>query len=392
MNSCTVAYAFYESDFRVRRYAEVLAKRGGRTDAIALRADGMSRTETIKGVRLYRIQRRNFDSQGGPLDYFAKMLLFFIKSSMIILVNHIRNPYKIIIVHNVPDFFVFTAIIPRLTGTKIILDIHDILPELFCERFSKPLNSPYAMLLRIIEKYSVHFSHFVIAGNDLWRRKIAERNRYPVERCIGFINYSHMEYFEGIRHSFIPGRLSIIYPGHLSYHHGVDIAIRAMPTVLARVPQATFSIYASSWIPDYRARLERLIVDLNLMHAVCIHEALTIQELVEVYKSIDIGIVPKRGGFFASEAFSSKILDFMASGIPIVASRTTVDEFYFDDSMIKFFEIDNPADCAFKILDLYENPEKMVLLSDHGRRYAAANTWDIKKKDFEAIVDTLTKE
>jgi|WetSurMetagenome_2_1015567.scaffolds.fasta_scaffold03197_4 glycosyltransferase involved in cell wall biosynthesis len=392
MNSCTVAYAFYETDFRVSRYAEALAGPGVVTDAIALRAEGKAKTEVINGVRLYRIQKRRFDEQGGPFDYLYKMGTFFIKASFLILINHLRHPYRLIIVHNVPDFFVFTALVPRLLGAKVILDIHDILPEFFCQRFGKPLDSIYGRLLRAAEFLSVRFASFVITGNDLWREKVSKRNGVPFERTIGMVNYPHLEYFRGIEYAPRSDRLSVIYPGHLSHHHGIDIAVRAMPAVRKRVPFATLDIYAASWIPQYRYQLERMMEDLNLSSFVKIHPPRNIHELVEAYKVSDIGVVPKRGGIFAAEAFSSKILDFMASGIPIVASRTAIDEFYFDDSQIMFFKPDDAEDLARAILELHGDPARKRVLSENGKQYAAENNWGTKRPVFLDIVHSLGRK
>lgn len=392
MNSCTVAYAFYETDFRVRRYAEALVGPGAKTDAIALQSEGMEKSEMINGVRLYRIQKRKFDDQGGPFDYLVKMGLFFLKSSAIILINHFRYRYDLIIVHNVPDFFVFTALIPRLLGAKVMLDIHDILPEFFCQRFNKPLNSIYGKLLRVVEYLSAKFSNFVITGNDLWREKISKRDRLRFDRTVGFVNYPHLEYFAEINYQVRNSSLSIVYPGHLSHHHGIDVAVKAMPMIRKAVPSAMFDIYAASWIPQYRYQLEQMIADLNLDGAIRIHPPKNIHELVEIYKTADIGVVPKRGGFFAAEAFSSKILDFMASGIPIVASRTAVDQYYFDDSQIMFFEPDDHNDLARSIISLHNDPARKTALSEAGKRYAAQNNWDIKKGVFLDIARSLVKE
>jgi glycosyltransferase involved in cell wall biosynthesis len=392
MNSCTVAYAFYETDFRVSRYAEALAGPGRRTDAIALQSEGKKKVEMINGIKLRRIQKRRFDDQGGPFDYLVKMGVFFVKASAIILANHLRYRYDLIIIHGVPDFLVFTAIIPRLLGAKVMLDIHDILPEFFCQRFNKPLNSMYGKLLRVAEYLSVKFSNFVITGNDLWRDKISKRDHFPLENTIGLINYPHLKYFTGINYRVRNSSLSIIYPGHLSQHHGIDVLVKAMPMVKKAVPFAVLNIYAASWIPQYRDLLEQLIKDLSMEGAITIHEPMDIHELVEIYKTADIGVVPKRGGFFASEAFSSKILDFMASGIPIVASRTTIDEYYFDDTQIMFFEPDNPDDLARSIIALHNDPARKKALSSAGKQYAFENNWETKKRVFLDIVKSVVKE
>jgi len=100
-------------------------------------------------------------------------------------------------VHGVPDFFVFTAIIPRLLGAKVMLDIHDILPEFFCERFNKPLNSIYGKLLRVAEYLSVKFSNFVITGNDLWRDKISKRDSFSIRKDRRLYQLPAPEIFHG---------------------------------------------------------------------------------------------------------------------------------------------------------------------------------------------------
>ena len=60
---CMVAYAFYESDNRVRRYAETLAKAGYHVDAVALRKIGQKKHEIIKGVSVWRIQKREINEK-----------------------------------------------------------------------------------------------------------------------------------------------------------------------------------------------------------------------------------------------------------------------------------------------------------------------------------------
>jgi len=43
--------------------------------------------------------------------------------------------YQLIHVHSVPDFLVFAAIVPKLLGTPVVLDIHDVLPEFYASKF-----------------------------------------------------------------------------------------------------------------------------------------------------------------------------------------------------------------------------------------------------------------
>ena len=55
--------------------------------------------------------------------------------------RHVKARYQLIHVHSVPDFLVFAAWFPKLTGAKIILDIHDLLPELYAGKYGTDHNS-----------------------------------------------------------------------------------------------------------------------------------------------------------------------------------------------------------------------------------------------------------
>jgi len=68
--------------------------------------------------------------------------------------------------------------------------------------------------------------------------------------------------------------------------------------------------------------------------------------------SADIGVVPKRADSFGDQAFSTKIFEFMALGVPVIVSRTQIDSFYFDDSVVKFFDSKDEESLAEAMLEL----------------------------------------
>ena len=105
-----------------------------------------------------------------------------------------------------------------------------------------------------------------------------------------------------------------------------------------------------------------------------------------------MGIVSKRAGIFSSEAFSSKIFDFMAAGLPVIASKNKVDEYYFDDSMIMFFEPENPDDLDRCIIELYNNPEKRKSLSKKEKEFVKKNNWEVKKILYLNLAERLTND
>jgi len=72
-------------------------------------------------------------------------------------------------------------------------------------------------------------------------------------------------------------------------------------------------------------------------------------------ENADLGVVPKRTDSFGNEAFSTKIPEFMALGVPVVVSDTKIDRYYFDDSSVKFFRGNDQKDLARYLLLLIGN-------------------------------------
>src|SRR5262249_6040611 len=141
MRACMVSYSDYESDSRVRRYGETLVRQGYRVDALALNIAGKSTGDVVNGVRVFRIQNRVYDEHS-KFTYLRKLLLFLARSMFFLAREHLKEPYDVIHVHSVPDFEVFSALVPKMMGCKVILDIHDILPEFYASKFKISSTSP----------------------------------------------------------------------------------------------------------------------------------------------------------------------------------------------------------------------------------------------------------
>lgn len=388
-NACIIAYTFYEMDYRVRRYAEALAGQGYKVDVIALRGEKDPEEDSLNGVRIYKIQKRNYKEKNS-YKFLLNHLRFFFKGGWLLSVKHLRNRYQFIHVHNIPDFLIFMGIIPKLTGAKLILDVHDIVPEYFSQKFNKSLDSLIARLLLLTEKASTRFADHVIVANDIWREKIIKRDFLKSERCTTILNYPLLDFYKARRERKSGGDFRLIYPGTISDQHGLDVAIKAIALAKNKIPDIRLDIFALGGSLFLTNSLKSLVKNLDLEKNVSFLKPVNPELLGKFISEADVGIVPKKSGLFSDEAFSTKILDFMAAGIPVLASRTRIDEYYFDDTQIKFFEVEDPDDMARAICELYEKPKLRESLSDNGRQFIAKNNWEVKKSLYDDILKTLS--
>jgi glycosyltransferase involved in cell wall biosynthesis len=383
--ACMLAYTFYETDGRVMRYAEALMQDGATVEAIVLRRDNQTEEEIINGVNVLRIQGR-VKNETGKFSYLARVVMFFFRSMIEITRRHLKEPYDIIHVHSVPDFEVFAAFVPKLLGAKVILDIHDIVPEFYAAKFKVGQDSLVFSALKFVEKISAAFADHVIIANDLWREKLTTRS-VSKDKCSAFINYPDISVFNpALNIGKTNGKFIIIYPGSLNWHQGLDIAVSAFAIIKDKAPNIELHIYGEG---SAKAELQKQIADLQLSDKVFLSSPLPLRDIAAVMANADLGIVPKRNDSFGGDAFSTKILEFMALGTPIVVADTRIDQYYFNESLLRFFKAGDVNDLARVMLEAYHNRGLSNQLATRALTFAHHHSWETKKSDYLTLVEQL---
>jgi glycosyltransferase involved in cell wall biosynthesis len=383
---CMVAYSNYETDNRVMRYAEELAKRGDHVEVLALKGDKTQpRFETIDGVHVCRVQRRYRKKEQNRISYVFPLIQFFLLCSARLSWRHIKKSYDLIHVHNMPDFLVFTAWLPKLAGCKIILDIHDIVPEFYASKFDISSNARGVEILKNLERASARFSNHVIVSNHLWLDTFAARNSAR-DKCSVFINNVNSSVFWPHHQRRNDGKFVILFPGGLQWHQGLDIALRAFQKITNQAPHAEFHIYGDGHM---KQSLIDLAHELGMDGKVRFFDPLSVRQIAKVMANADLGVVPKRADSFGDKAYSTKIMEFMAVGVPVIVSSTTIDRYYFDDSVVRFFPSGDSDALAEAMLEMISDPNLRRQMAARASEYAVRNSWETRKEDYLHLVDSL---
>jgi glycosyltransferase involved in cell wall biosynthesis len=383
---CMLTHSVYETDNRVMRYAEALAERGDEVDVLCVKRDrNQPDTETVNRVQIHRVLRRSGKRAKGQTAYLLPLLRFWVNSAVWLTWKNLKRRYDLIHVHNVPDFLVFAAWAPKLTGAKVILDIHDIVPEFYGSKFGKQEDTTAVHMLKWMERLSARYADHVIIANHLWLDKYAQRTRTN-GKCSVLINYVDTGIFQPRPRSRHEGKQVILFPGSLQWHQGLDIAIRAMPKINARVPQAELHIYGDG---NMKGSLVALVQELGLNEHVRIFNPLPVRQIAEIMANADIGVVPKRADSFGNEAYSTKIMEFMSLQVPVVVSNTKIDQYYFDNSGVRFFESGNPDALADAVCDVLGSQELRQQMVERASKHAARNDWATAKVKYLNLVDGL---
>ena len=225
-----MAYTYYEIDPRVIREAEAAAEAGFEVDVLVLRRQGSPRTEMVRGVRVIRFNQAKF--RGRKLSkYLSAYLEFFLRCFVKSTLLFFKRRYAVIHVNNMPDFLVFSTIIPRLFGTKVILDIHDPMPNTFASKFKGGENGFYYWLLLCQERLSAAYSNRVITVHDPVKHGILMKHGLAQDSIEVIANFADEQVFP-LRKSYeVNEKIKFVFHGTILERSGLGMLMTALSMV-----------------------------------------------------------------------------------------------------------------------------------------------------------------
>ncbi len=390
---CMVVFATYPlGETRVQREAEALIKDGYEVDVICCRTQGSLSVDEYKGVKIYREKYKGllkFWKPGSLGEKLYQYLFFFMTSAHRITKLHFQTHYDSIQVHNLPDFLVFAAIIPKLFNVPIILDLHDLMPEFYASRFQSD-RSIFAWLIRLQEKMSCRFADHVITVSEHWRQLLIHRG-VPGEKCSVVMNVADDSIFNSSEPVLLPQQnevvFRLIYHGAMVERYGLDLIIRAIDQVKDEISGIHLTLIGYG---DFLPQMKSLVQNLNLNQQVTFIDSVLAEELPQAIRSCHLGVVPYRNDVFTDGLLPTKLLEYAALGMPAIASRTTTIESYFSNANVEFCKPDSVDDLARCILFLYRNPKRLTELAQGSEKFNQRYNWKNTSEIYVNLVNKLT--
>lgn len=386
-----VMFSYHPADPRPRRAAEALVSQGMTVDMICLREDSrQAKREVLNGVDVRRVSiaRR----RGGVFGYVFQYSAFLLMASVIIAMRSLIRRYELVYVHNMPDVLVLSGLIPKLFGAKVVLDLHDPMPELMMTIFGFPSEAKSVRLLKLLEKWSMKIADSVVTVNRACAKIFASRS-CPAQKIRVVMNSPDEEIFR-----FRPARAQaaapagskpfvIMYHGSLVERNGPDLAVEAFARVRRSIPSAELRIYGSR-----NAFLERVMDSVRkqgLEGAVHYLGPRPLEQIVEAIEQCDVGIIPNQRSIFTELNTPTRIFEYLALGKPVIAPRAPGICDYFDDESLLFFELGNAEDLARKIEYVFEHPAEVAAITRRGQEVHHAHTWRQERSRLTGLVAEL---
>ena len=352
---CLIRQGFFPLDTRVRREVHALASAGHQVDVICVRRPGQGRRERVGPVTVHRLPLPLQRGEGRG-RYLLQYGTFALAAAVMCSLLHVRRRFEVVQVNSMPDALVFAAAIPRLMGARVLLDLHECMPEFFSVKFGVRPGHPALRLLAAVEQLSIRFADRVITCTDQMRETFVGRGADPAKIEV-VLNSADEGIFDATRNppaSRRPGRFTVLCHGAIELSYGIDTLIRAAALLRDDIPELRVEIFGDG---TYRPQVRALCDELDLNGSVRVSDGWApIEQLVAAIADADVGIVAMRRNAFRDLTHCNKMFDFIAMRRPVVVSRTRAVEAYFPASCFALFDSGDERDLARAIRSLYDDP------------------------------------
>ncbi len=389
MRICHVAYAYFPADPRVRREVDALRGAGHEVDVICLRGENEARIETVHGTHITRIPLQAH--RGGRVRYAFQYALFFILSSVALLRLHRLRRLRIVHVHSLPDFQVFCSLPLKLRGVRVILDLHEALPEIVAARFRPGVGSLLIRLARVAERLSVHFADQVITVNDTISHLVMKRSgprREPVvvmnspdARVVQVGDVNALK-----RQLGLDSDPAIVYVGGINPERDLTTLLRAVSSLRDRRPMQI--VIAGYGDPDYVRSLQDIASGLPSSHAVLFLPRIPQDQVLTYLALSSLGVISYEESPLTEVAIPTKVFEYAAAGKPMAIARLRALADLFGDAA-EFFRPGDERDLALAIERILTDPARAKQLADNARDVLGRCSWEIMQRRLLSAYERL---
>lgn len=351
-----ITQSHFPEDPRPRHEAMVASDVVSRVGVIAMQTDTsqrcVARFGSIAIVRLRASKKR-----GSALTYLSEYFSFATRAWALVRTDPRFNGAQVIHVHSLPDFLVFAARPARARGARVVIDLHEILPEFTRSKFRGLAGRIGEFLARHVERWSRNQATVTVTVNRSVEELLRSRLANPHERIVVVHNVPDEHEMgpprppsESVRDPF-----RLVYHGTLTPLYGLDLTVTAVVRCLAAGERITYDIYGSGPSLNF---LATQIASGPGRKAIVLAGTIPHEELRPRLTGYDAGLLGTRADGMTQFSLSTKLLEYVHLGLPVVAPRLPAYERYFPSPALWYYAPDDPIDASRVVSELVHTSAK----------------------------------
>jgi glycosyltransferase involved in cell wall biosynthesis len=383
---CVVRQFYFPLDIRVRREVEALLGAGHEVDVVCLRAPGEPSFVQEERLTIRRLPMKH--TRGGIAGYLTRYPAFLAMASATVAVLHLKRRYDIVQVHSLPDTLVLAGAFPRLLGARVLLDLHEVMPEFVASKFRLPMSDPKVRMVARAEQFSIRMADAVLTCTDQMKEAFVQRGA-PADKITVILNSADEAVFDVVAFppSPQPDRFTLVCHGTIEERYGLDLVIEAVALLRDELPNLHFEVYGQG---EYRERLEQMVRERGLEDRVHISRAfIPMADLLRAISRADVGVVAMKQDVFRDLTHCNKMFEFLALQIPVITSRTRSVAAYFPDEALRYFRPGDVEDLADAIRELHADAGRRQELVEQGTKAFEPYRWPEQRRIYREVVSGL---
>jgi glycosyltransferase involved in cell wall biosynthesis len=372
---------------RVLREARAAVDAGFEVDVVAMANPGEQRRSKGDGVYIYRLPYLR-STRSHPRALIGEYAGYTLLATLAVARLHAVRRYGVIHVHNPPDFLVAAALLPRLSGARLIFDVHDLAPELFSLRLAgRHWVRAAERSLRMAESVAMRVSDAVLTVHEPYRQELLARG-VPDEKIVVVLNALDERLIPNEPPTSEEGVFRVVYHGTVTPHYGVELLVDAFAAVAGEIQGARLDVYGGGdAVPAVRERVEQLGI------ADRVHvggRVLPQEEVLRRVHSASVGVASQLPIARNQTALPTKLLEFVALGVPVVAPDAPAITDSFTEDEIVYFRGGDTTSLADALRRVAADPAAARRRAEAAlTRYRTAYSWSIYAERYVDLLETL---
>jgi phosphatidylinositol alpha-1,6-mannosyltransferase len=236
-------------------------------------------------------------------------------------------------------------------------------------------------LVKPLQIAAIRSAHRVFAVSEFTRRMLVAAG-VPASKISTIFNGIDPDDFEGeapvrevVERLGLGGKRVILTVARLDIHKGQDMVMRALPAIIARVPEAVYVVVGEG---KMRSRLLGLATELGVERHVVLTGGIPRVDVIALMKVCDVFVMASRLERGSVEGFGIVFLEAGILGKPVVGGRSGgIPDAVEDGSTGFLVDPESPDEIAQAVARILEDRNLAARLGAAGQaRTRAMFTWD----------------
>ena len=385
---CHISFSPYPEDPRIRLYVNALLEYGYKVYVIGITDDINPRFERTGSLEIHRINisKKRTSYARRIFEYAMFFTRAFFKSTYLFF----KHKIKIYHTHNLPDFIIFTAVIPKIFGAKLILDMHELTPEAMMMRENIDEKSFVVRFSKFIEKISVKLADEHITIHDIAAKIFEGRNKAKFHAVMNGVDENELQGLQKVS----TDDFNIIYHGTINPNLNLTLVIDALNRLRELLPadefmKIKFLLYGKGpSLPELMKKTE----ELNLKDNIFYKGSLPHTEMLKELTKASVCIYPPLRNIYTEICYPIKLTELANLGIPVISSRYKTLLHYYPEVTFFYFDAGDLNGLVEQILLVKNNPELAKQKAGNAKKAYDKVSWNkIMKPKYLQIVNNLVK-